>query len=309
MVSFGRKVTFGVPLTLVLLSTLSNLGVCERILLIPAPFVSHMRYFGVVAGELRATYQHQLYVLLPENHPNMADVVTWNVSIVTHQVTEGSANFLPTRPSKMDREFMELLLNISQKGSLWGYNENREPNMPMCTNPLSDRKLVHKLRDLNLDLAVLDGDPTRRCIVILVYRLGLPFVLHTTHFEPWLFRNPALPSFVPIQVVSSYTDMMTFSERIGNIVQMLRWLMLDLPYLRDSLVTRYASEMAAATLNFLTSNSKLWLVNSNPVLNYPRPRMPNMVEVGGLTTRPGHKLEPDLENFVSNTKILWYHSC
>jgi len=58
-----------------------------------------------------------------------------------------------------------------------------------------------------------------------------------------------------------------------------------------------------SSLNELMSKSVLWLVSKDEVLDYPRPMMPNMVNVGGLTVeRSSGKLFHDIQNFIDGAK-------
>ncbi len=76
---------------------------------------------------------------------------------------------------------------------------------------------------MNFDLAVVDIFPGSRCLAILMHRLDLPFVALTTLYEPWLLRNPALPSFSPFNIGVSYSNRMTFMECLHNLWTVIDW--------------------------------------------------------------------------------------
>ena len=97
-------------------------------------------------------------------------------------------------------------------------------------------------------------------------------------------------------MTTTYTEKMTFWERVMNIIALLDWTVLPriLP-LDDALVTKYAPEMPPLTLNQIFGKSLLWLLDSDPVLDYARPIMANVFEIGGVSTKPGKKLSAEVE--------------
>jgi len=94
--------------------------------------------------------------------------------------------------------------------------------------------------------------------------------------EPWLWRVPALPSFVPFPLAAgAYTERMTFAERLCNALTLLDWSAWPrLDYIEDSFVDRY---LPGQTYGSLAAQSLLWLVDTDTVIDYPRPVMPNEV--------------------------------
>ena len=94
--------------------------------------------------------------------------------------------------------------------------------------------------------------------------------------EPWLWRVPALPSFVPFPLAAgAYTERMTFAERLCNALTLLDWSAWPrLDYVEDSFVDRY---LPGQTYGSLAAKSLLWLVDTDTIIDYPRPVMPNEV--------------------------------
>ncbi|ODM91121.1 UDP-glucuronosyltransferase 3A1 [Orchesella cincta] len=54
-------------------------------------------------------------------------------------------------------------------------------------------------------------------------------------------------------------------------------------------------------LEEIMANSSLLFSNSHFTINYPRPLLPDVIEVGGMHTRPAGKLPKDLDDFLSNS--------
>jgi 2-hydroxyacylsphingosine 1-beta-galactosyltransferase len=149
-----------------------------------------------------------------------------------------------------------------------------------CTNPLADESLADSLLrsdDGKPDLAIVDAFPYQRCLWILCHRLGISYVSVTTQYEPWLWRTPALPSFVPFQFAAGgqLTERMTFWQRVENLWTLLDWTAWpQLEFVEDRFVQRY---LPGETFSTLAARSLLWLIDTDVIIDYPRPTMPNEV--------------------------------
>ncbi|XP_066289817.1 UDP-glucuronosyltransferase 2C1-like [Branchiostoma lanceolatum] len=95
---------------------------------------------------------------------------------------------------------------------------------------------------------------------------------------------------------------MTYLQRVQNVgfyglVSTFRsWIY---GYVYDDLIRKHLSERE--TFESLASRTDLWLYQSDTVLGFPRPSMPNMVPVGGLTVRAGAPLSKDMEDFMQSS--------
>ncbi|KAI8508368.1 UDP-glucuronosyltransferase 2A1 [Branchiostoma belcheri] len=69
--------------------------------------------------------------------------------------------------------------------------------------------------------------------------------------------------------------------------------------LYDELGQKYDGE--EETIQSVTSRTDLWLYRTDNVLDFPRPSMPNMVQVGGLNVREAAPLAEDMETFVQSS--------
>ena len=152
------------------------------------------------------------------------------------------------------------------------------------------------LQSLEFNIGIVDIFPFTRCYLVLMYRLDLPYHGVTTTYEPWLLRNPALPSFVLFPMADVFNEKMNFRERLRNTWNLLDWVIAPrTATLDDILVTRYAPEKPAVSVNYLATRTVLWLFDTDVVLDYPRPIMANEVNIVGLTTRPAKPLPADLK--------------
>lgn len=129
-----------------------------------------------------------------------------------------------------------------------------------------------------------------------------------------LVGSPAPLSYVPNPVVS-FTDHMSFVERIGNtLISFIGIVMNKFQYwpkqvaiYESVFIKRHRNGAAASTtipttLDTLSKNVSLVLLNNHFSINYPRPYVPNMIEVGGLHI--SHKINTlpnDIRTFLDES--------
>ena len=162
-----------------------------------------------------------------------------------------------------------------------------------------------KLETEELDVAVVDGTFVTKCLYLIPHRLQIPWITYTDFADPLLVRVPWLPSFVP-SVMSPFSEQMTFVERLKNTAAYFVFTVIlphKFPDPKHEVMEKFRRYGYFNSLNELVSKSVLWLLTKDSVLDYPRPMMPNMVSVGGLTgKRSTGKLPPDIENFIDGAE-------
>ena len=166
----------------------------------------------------------------------------------------------------------------------------------------TDHVFLKTLREHKFNLAIVGGLPPH--CTLLAYKLNIPYIQYSFIFDTSMSRTPSPASFVPLLTLG-YTEKMTFLQRTKNALAYLTMglsLLPALPHLSDDIVRKYAPEKPYMSLHTLMSKSLLFFKDSDVVLDYPVPRMPNVVDTGGLTTCPAKPLPRDLDIFVTNTK-------
>jgi glucuronosyltransferase len=125
------------------------------------------------------------------------------------------------------------------------------------------------------------------CFLGFVHKFKAPHIsLMSSVPFPWSndrTANPDHPAYVP-NYFAQYTDRLTFWERLQNTVQteMIKWVYY---YFSELPMHRIASQYFGNDLPALSDiarNVSLVLVNTHFSVNYPRPTVPVVVEVGGL---------------------------
>ena len=162
-----------------------------------------------------------------------------------------------------------------------------------------------KLEEEKFDAALVDGAFFSKCFYLIPHRLQIPCITIADIVDPHLVKAPWLPSFVP-NPVWPLSDKMTFTDRLKNTVGSFFFtfiLPLYLPDPTDEVLEKFRRYGDFGSLDELQSRSALWLLVTDDVLDYPRPMMPNMVYVGGLTVkRSTGKLPTDIKNFIDGAE-------
>ena len=160
-----------------------------------------------------------------------------------------------------------------------------------------------RLEALHFNLAVVDANFVTKCFYLVPHRLRVPWVTYKHLADPLVMRAPWLPSFVP-HAVLPLTDRMNFVERLENTLRLAESSVHSpFPDPPSHLLDRYRRYGPFRDLDELMSRSQLWLLAKNVVLDYARPMMPNMIDVGGLTVgRTGGELPTDVKRFVEGAR-------
>ncbi|XP_069020543.1 UDP-glucuronosyltransferase 1A1-like isoform X1 [Embiotoca jacksoni] len=109
---------------------------------------------------------------------------------------------------------------------------------------------------------------------------------------------PSPPSYVP-RFFTGYTDKMNFKERLINtLVALLEPLFCRVLYWHfDHIAYRFLGEEVSVAE--VLSDSAIWLLRMDFMLELPRPLMPNVILVGGINCNVRNPLPEDLESWVS----------
>ncbi|CAL1544433.1 unnamed protein product [Lymnaea stagnalis] len=161
---------------------------------------------------------------------------------------------------------------------------------------LLDEGLVSQLRNLKPDLFVLEEGPMSTNMIVLPYKLGIPYALIGTMNDMLLTRTPFSPGAEPM-VFMGYTNRMTFLQRVHSTLMYLMFTVYN-PFISDELVTRFAPEKPHLTLRELVLRAEVYVFEVDHILDYPRPSMPNVKHVGGSSATISKPLTGDFKQFV-----------
>ena len=140
---------------------------------------------------------------------------------------------------------------------------------------------------------------------VFAYHYKAPLVLFIAcGSHSWinpLVGNPGPPSYVPEQNI--HFRQIRFLDRLRNtIVYIFGELNRNLLFFpqQEKIMKKYFSE--APALNELVYNASLVLLNSHWSTNMAVPRVPNMVDLGGIHVKPPQVLPQDLKEYLDGAK-------
>ncbi|XP_055494396.1 UDP-glucuronosyltransferase 1A1-like [Leucoraja erinacea] len=239
---------------------------------------------------------HDVVVVIPEISMNMGPSPHYTTKVFpvpySRELMESIKPTIVTNSS-----FFQEIGDIFRKaGSL------RDFFLTTCESLLYNSELMSELAERNFS-AVLT-DPFVPCGAIVAEFLSLPTVNLLRGIPCGLDYSatqcPRPLSYVP-RFFTGNTDRMTFLQRIKNLlVNFLEpWLCRFLYAPFEELAIRFLKK--DVTLVQLLSQTSIWLMRYDFIMEYPRPLMPNMVLVGGINCKERKPLPQELEEFVTNS--------
>lgn len=269
----------------------------SRIMMLPMPGENHTQEssFSHLADELIGL-GHDVFLLIPQDYTEVDQLKKQGIKPLMY----GSGN------SRSYRDLGRDYQGGNQRSGM-SYDEFVRRQVPFhkthCSSSLGDPDLLQRLRRMNFDLAIVDAHPLSRCLYAIPYRLGVPFVSVAKHDEPRLQAVPMMPSIQPFVFGTDFTEQMSFWQRFNNLWSFISWNAdPKIEMLQADYLSRFIPEKSAMHADDLARDSMLWLMETDPVLDYPSPRMPNMINVGGLTTRRAKQIPNDLGRFMDEAK-------
>uniref|UniRef100_A0A3B1K483 UDP-glucuronosyltransferase n=1 Tax=Astyanax mexicanus TaxID=7994 RepID=A0A3B1K483_ASTMX len=167
---------------------------------------------------------------------------------------------------------------------------------------LFHKDLMAKLKDLDFD-AILT-DPFEPLGAIVGEFLQVPAIYmqvnHPCGVDFLASQCPSPPSYTP-QRFTRFTDRMSFWERSVNMARtLLQPTACKLLFSRaDEIASRFLQR--ETSMVEIMSRAELWLVRADFAFEFPRPLMPNMVLIGGMSAHKPKPLTQDLEEFVNGS--------
>ncbi|XP_059478485.1 UDP-glycosyltransferase UGT5-like [Neocloeon triangulifer] len=142
----------------------------------------------------------------------------------------------------------------------------------------------------------------------LAYHFQAPLVLVCPfggfHWHNYASGNPVPLSYYPNPLLE-YTHKMTFTQRLSNFLFTKTW---DLGHYfyylpRQEALSKKVFGLDTPSVQELEASASVVLVNQHFTLNYPRPLMPNIIEVGGMhVSREVKPLAKEFKDFLDGAK-------
>jgi glucuronosyltransferase len=208
---------------------------------------------------------------------------------------------VPESFKMLDLNTFQLLFILWGMGSLFCEIYLREPGV---------QDLIHSKHE-HFDLIIIEAF-FNECFLGFAHKFNVPVVQvctfgGTAWMGDWV-GNPNTYSYVP-DGFSHFGDRMTFWERLTNTV-VGEFVQLGRKYYylpkQDAIARKYFNYTdELPSISELETSTALVLVNSHFSLSYPKPLMPNFVQVGGMHIKPPQEL-PDVRSGKIISSIYFY---
>jgi hypothetical protein len=169
-----------------------------------------------------------------------------------------------------------------------------------------DLPIIKELMKEEFDL-VISQPLFNDCAMGFIHHFKAPLVLITPISTPpmftWITGTPAPRSFNP-HFFLTYTDKMTYSERMINFAAYLGMSIIDQFFIKPMVTKIYREKLGnpnIPTPDEVLSNASLILSNGHFSIGTPKAFLPDIVEVAGMHCRPAQPLPKDLEDFVNSS--------
>ncbi|EDW84184.1 uncharacterized protein Dwil_GK13277 [Drosophila willistoni] len=218
-------------------------------------------------------------------------------------------NFQDIPVLEVFKGYEDLITDLGDPMNIW--EENNFENgffLNITTKVLENKEVQKRLLSkgkAQYDLIILEA---LRADVLYAFgaHFNAPIIGISTFGTDWdidkLVGNTSPLSYIPL-ITAGLSDRMTFSERISNFVKTsVAWLNYNWVHMpkHEELYKKYFPHIADKfQLSELAKNISLVLLNQHFSLSFPRPYVPNMIEVGGLHI--AHKpaaLPKEMEDFI-----------
>ncbi|XP_036362980.1 UDP-glucuronosyltransferase 1A1-like isoform X3 [Octopus sinensis] len=197
--------------------------------------------------------------------------------------------------------FTEKGMQLLYKDSNVTFKQLQEIMDVICDNLLFDEDWFQSLKAVNATIAVIDYVFMSNCLAIIPYRLSIPYVFQGLNFQHYaISRTPWLPSTFPHQGLIN-SDKMNFYDRLENSFVTMSAYFRRLNGAPQKSVKTFAPQKPDITFTSLMQQADLYLIETDTVLDYPIPTLPNVVSIGGISTRPASALKGDLRKFVDES--------
>ena len=259
----------------------------ENVLFLGLPLFSHLNPMIPMAKELYKRGHNSYFPVTPK---------------LSHQLKAiKGVHFLNMSDNIKMSEFIEVSINYFSKDGNHTFQDMQKIIWDICDDLLLDEKWFQYLTTVNATLAVVDNVYMSNCLTIIPYKLSIPYVLFGTtnipsvHRIPWIFS--AFPFFY-----TNYSEQMSILERLYN----------TYAYIKDYIaypigtpsknVKAYAPNKPEISFENLLRKAELHIVETDVLIDFALPTLPNVEYLGGMATCPAKSLDGDLLEFVNSSK-------
>ena len=263
------------------------------ILAIPMPFASHVYPLVPIEKQLRTKYNHTITIVLPETltqSPLLKDMRC--DTIIAKQIEKYDFSAVA------DRMLQEAL------SGYFPWLDMVKMFFNICEHYLSDEELMHSLKLRKFDMVLMKDTMASECMNYIPYKLSLPFMYYGNTYDADRNGIPHNTAFIPDSPLTDFSDSMNFVQRLKNFFINIYKNLIATYMIPPDLSAMYVPDKPLISASSLRAQMEMNLLDTDVLMDYPRPSMPNTIFVGGLNTGPALELPPYLTDIMNSAEIV-----
>ena len=165
---------------------------------------------------------------------------------------------------------------------------------------LNDKHVLETLFGRPVDFYVIDI--TIASFMLVPYSSNIPYAVVSAEYRGHLRRSPILPSHIP-NMLTPFSDKMDFFERLSNLfVEIMSEYQYGRMELYDSSFeqARYFDDPSRLPTKILLQNACLFFLLRHSQLDFPTPRMPDVIPIASVMARPAKLLPQYLQHLMDS---------
>lgn len=257
-----------------------------KILIISLPAFSHVTESNAVAVEL-VKRGHHVTFYFPDNFDSSKCAP--DISNIRYGHNAMSAPLA----------HVAKITKLASEGKITPISLMQGTRKALCDHLVNDTEGLEKLRKEKFDFALVDYIFYVKCYFLIPYNLSISYAAITSMMSELDVGQPVTTSITPFYM-TPYSSNMRFHERFVNTLVNL-WSVVTLDFFMEFYdYSKIAPGLSWKELQQLPQKAELFLENTDTILSYPKPLMPNIIQVGGLTVKPAKPLPTNIQHFFDD---------
>ncbi|XP_076441020.1 UDP-glucuronosyltransferase 2B4-like [Babylonia areolata] len=260
----------------------------KTVIIIPYPNLSHTKYHTNIARSL-AERGHHVWVAMSTSVSQNDYLDTSGFNIIPFETIPG-----------LEERTRKLMSDSYFEGTSFKFFDFTRLTREVVGDLLKNESFLSTIKEKRPDLIVVDNFFVFYPISVIPYRLRIPFAFVGSSYHAPTMRVPFSPAEVPFAILP-YTNQMSFMQRLHSTLFFMLFSVYN-PSFQTDVVATYAPEMEFLPLDLLITRAEVFIVESDHILDYPKPTLPNVKLIGGTAPRPAKVLPPEFQSFMDSAK-------
>ncbi|XP_060079510.1 UDP-glucuronosyltransferase 2B31-like [Ylistrum balloti] len=268
----------------------------ENILVLALPTFSHTRNLMDVVGHVTQTYGYSATVV---TSTTIASSLKLQSNSAIHIIISSALDKADVKDA--ETRLAKEICHLKGAGKKPSLSEKWDV-VKTCDNFHNDTLLLTLLKRKQFRLAIIDNVPLAECFSSFAYKLSLPYIFFGVLYDPVRMRVPFSPASTPFYFRYALSDRMSFFERMHNVLTSVVMELAPSYLVSLTNVAKYTPNKSPVTSTQLMSNASFHLVETDFLLDYPKPSLPHVAFVGGISTTPPNTLTDMFQTFIDSSQ-------